>query len=373
MKDKTEVLEVEVLKKKKLKPIFKLIFSLIGLVLVFGLILIIYYNYSLSPISNSSKIIKYRVENGSSVYKVGRDLESKGIIRSSFAYKIYVKLHNINGYKKGTYTLDKSYSTRRIVSILNGDSYKENGVKITFKEGITIKKIAKEIAKHTNITESEVYSKLEDKKYIDSLINQYWFLTDDIKDKNIYYPLEGYLYPETYMFDEDVKIEDIFKEMLDQTSTHFMKYKSNLENSKYTINQIVALASVIEQEGIYEKDRKGIASVFYNRLNKNMPLGSDVTTYYAFKVDMGSRELTSKEFNTYNPYNTRGPKMNGKIPVGAISNFSDSSLDAALNPLTTDYYYFVADKSGKTHFTKTYEEHKKVIKELKAANNWIGQ
>ena len=373
MKEKTEVLEVEVMNKKKLKPVFKLLFSLIGLVIIFGLIIIIYYNYSLSPISSSSKVVKYKVENGSSVYKVGVDLENKGIIRSALAYKIYVKTHNINVYKKGTYTLDKSYSVRKIVGILKGDSYKENGVKITFKEGITMRKVAKEIAKHTNITESEVYAKLEDKTYIDSLVNQYWFLTNDIKNKDIYYPLEGYLYPETYMFDDDVTIEEIFKDMLDQTNKHFMKYKNDIDKSKYTINQIVTLASVIEQEGVYENDRKGIASVFYNRLNKNMPLGSDVTTYYAFKVEMGSRELKTKEYNTYNPYNTRGPQMNGKLPVGAISNFSDSSLEAALKPLTTDYYYFVADKSGKTHFTKTYEEHQKIIKELKAANNWIGQ
>ena len=63
--------------------------------------------------------------------------------------------------------------------------------------------------------------------------------------------------------------------------------------------------------------------------------------------------------------------MNGKLPVGAISNFSEGSFEAALNPSDNDYYYFVADKSGKTHFTKTYEEHMKVIKELKESGNWI--
>ena len=206
---------------------------------------------------------------------------------------------------------------------------------------------------------------------IKTLIDKYWFLTDDIKNSNIYYPLEGYLYPETYVFNEDVTVEEIFKNMLDETDSKLSKYKEDINKSNYSINEIITLASVIEQEGMYDSDKKDIASVFYNRLNKNMPLGSDVTTYYAFKVELGERELTTNEINTYNPYNTRGPSMNGKIPVGAISNFSKSSLEAALYPNKTNYYYFVADKKGKTHFTKTYEEHQKVIKELKESGNWI--
>ena len=196
-------------------------------------------------------------------------------------------------------------------------------------------------------------------------------LTDDIKNDNIYYALEGYLFPDTYSFTYDVTAEKIIETMLNQTNKVFSKYRSEFSSSSYSINEIVALSSVVEKEGIYDKDRKMIAGVFYNRLNANMPLGSDVTTYYANKIELGERDLTSSELNTYNPYNTRGPGMNGKLPVGAISNFGESSLKAVLNPDDNDYYYFVADKSGKTHFTKTYAEHQKIIKELKAANNWI--
>ena len=349
----------------------KLFLSLI-LVLVFILVFILtLYSYMLTGVSNTSKIVKFKVSAGASVYSIGDKLEKEGLIRSARAYKIYVKLNNVNDYKAGTYKLDKSYSTKKIVSILRGNTYNENGIKITFKEGITIRKVAKEIAKKTNITESEVYEKMEDKNYISSLIDKYWFLTDDIKNSNIYYPLEGYLYPETYVFNEDVTVEEIFKNMLDETDSKLSKYKEDINKSNYSINEIITLASVIEQEGMYDSDKKDIASVFYNRLNKNMPLGSDVTTYYAFKVELGERELTTNEINTYNPYNTRGPSMNGKIPVGAISNFSKSSLEAALYPNKTNYYYFVADKKGKTHFTKTYEEHQKVIKELKESGNWI--
>ena len=107
-----------------------------------------------------------------------------------------------------------------------------------------------------------------------------------------------------------------------------------------------------------------IAGVFYNRLNANMPLGSDVTTYYANKIELGERDLTSSELNTYNPYNTRGPGMNGKLPVGAISNFGESSLKAVLNPDDNDYYYFVADCNGKVYLTKNSTEHNNIINKL---------
>ena len=368
--EKVEMLDFEEnkpVKKKKLKKWVKILMFFI-IIISF---LIIFYTFFLSPVSRKSKTVLFTVDSGSSVYSVGKKLKDKNIIRSYYAYKVYVKLKNVKGYKAGIYKIDKSYDTNTIIKILSGKYYKDKGVTITFKEGKNILGVAKEIASKTNITQSEVLEKISNEEYINSLIDTYWFLTDDIKNKDIYYPLEGYLFPDTYSFKEDVKIEDIIKTMLDQTNKVFSKYKAQIDSSNYSIHELSSLASIIEKEGIYDNDRKKIASVFYNRLNSGMSLGSDVTTYYAFKVDLGKRDLTKEEINTYNPYNTRGPLMNGKLPVGPICNFGESSFIAALTPESTDYYYFVADKSGKTHFTKTYEEHQKIIKELKAANNWL--
>lgn len=355
-------------KKNKFKKLFT---SFILIIIFFFAIIVVLFNYLLSPVKESSEIVEFEVKEGSYVYSVGNDLLKEGLIKNELAYKIYVKVKNIKGYKAGIYKLDKSMGTKKIVNILTGDYYKPAGFNITFKEGITIKKIAKEIEKKTDYTEDDFYDKLKDEEYINELINTYWFLTDDIKNNDIYYPLEGYLYPETYNFPLNVKLEDIIKVMLDQTNLVLSKYKSEIDNSSYSIHQIITMASIIEKEAVYDNDKKMIASVFYNRLDSGMSLGSDVTTYYAFKIDLGERDLTSSELNTYNPYNTRGPSMNGKLPVGPISNFSKTSFEASLEPDESDYYYFVADKSGKTHFTKTYEEHKKVISELKKANNWI--
>lgn len=358
-------------KKRKLKKPVKIVLGIIVFFISAVLIGILLFNFLLGPVSNESEEVLFEVESGSSVYSVGEKLKEEGLIKNDIAYKIYVRLNGVNEYKAGIYKLDKSYSTKHIIELLTGDYYERNGITITFKEGITIRDVAKEIASQTTISESEFYAVLEDDAYIDSLIEKYWFLTDDIKSEDIYYPLEGYLFPETYTFGYNATPEEIIEVMLDQTDKIFSKYRSLIDQNSYSIHELATLASMVESEGILDEDRKMIAGVFYNRLNAGMSLGSDVTTYYAFKVDIGERDLTKSEINTYNPYNTRGPGMAGKLPVGPISDFGESSFSAVLTPTNSDYYYFVADKSGKTHFTKTYEEHQVLINELKEAGNWI--
>ncbi|HIU40861.1 MAG TPA: endolytic transglycosylase MltG [Candidatus Aphodocola excrementigallinarum] len=371
---KEEVLDFEEKPKKKKRRLKKWVRILLRVILVLFILLIvgiIALSFLFSAPQSKSEVIEFTIEEGQTVYQVGDKLKQEGIIRSEFAYKVYVKLNNVNSYKAGVYKLDKSYPLKDIVSLLTGDYYKEEGTSITFKEGKNIRQIANEVSKHTNVSEGDFLSVMEDDNYINELINKYWFLTDDIKNDDIYYPLEGYLFPETYNFNKNVTAKEIIETMLDQEDEVLSKYKSKIDSSSYSVHEIVTLASLVEQEGIYDDDRKMIAGVFYNRLNAGMSLGSDVTTYYAARVDLGERDLTSSEINTYNPYNTRGPGMNGKLPVGPISNFSETSLSAVLSPTDSDYYYFVADKSGKTHFTRTYEEHQKLVNELKEAGNWI--
>ena len=102
-----------------------------------------------------------------------------------------------------------------------------------------------------------------------------------------------------------------------------------------------------------------IAGVFYNRLESGDSLGSDVTTYYAVKKDMGLNPILTAMDIAYNsPYNTRLSSMAGKLPVGPISNPGEASIKAVIEPTDSNYYYFIANcKTGKTEFSKTFEEH----------------
>ena len=359
---------------EKKSSMLKIIIIAVIILLVFVAISsILWYNISLSGTGTSEDKVALEIPLGSGVNKIATLLKENDLIKSTASFKIYVKLNNITNFQAGSYNLTKDMSVSEIAqSLQTGKVLKDDKVNITFVEGKTMTYIAKEIAENTNNTEEDVYNVLEDAEYIDSLINEYWFLTDEIKNEDIYYPLEGYLFPDTYSFeDEDVTVQDIFKTLLEQMEKVLEPYKSDIQSGKYSVHELLSVASIIENEAIFDKDRKDVSSVIYNRLNKNMSIGSDVTTYYAFKIELGSRDLYKTEINTYNPYNTRGPNMGGKLPVGPICSVSKASIEAAINPNTTDYLFFVADAKGNIYFTKTNEEHQKVINELKANDAWV--
>ena len=226
------------------------------------------------------------------------------------------------------------------------------------------------VFKEKNCSE-DIYSILNDEEYLDSLIQKYWFITEDVKNEKIYYSLEGYLFPNTYeFFIDEVSVKEIFNKMLDEMEKQLKPYKEDIEKSKYSIHELLTMASIVELEGKSISDRNEVAGVFYNRLKSNNTLGSDVTTYYGAKVNMSDRDLYQKEINTANDYNTRNASLAGKLPIGPICNPSISSIKAALYPKETNNYYFVADKNGKTYFTKTYNEHLRTVSKLKSEGLW---
>lgn len=358
------------LKLKKKFRVLSVFLFLVGVILIVGCVIFIFLS---SPVDkNSNTIIEVEITSGTSTSSIAKTLKERNLIRSELVFKLAAKFHTKKTLKAAIYDLKKNMSTDEIITILTeGNSYNPDVVKITFNEGETVKKYAQKIEKNTNHTYDEVMSKLSDVAYIDSLIANYWFLTDEIKNKDIYVALEGYLSPNTYEFkNKDVTVEEIIKVMLDQTSKELESFRSNIENSSWTVHQYLTLASMLELEGTNSKNRKMIAKIFYNRLNLGMSLGSDVTTYYAFQEEM-NKDLTAKQFATSNPYNTRSSDMGGKLPVGPICNPSLSSIDASFNPTDNDYLFFVADKHGKIFYTKTKEEHETKVAEIKEKGDWI--
>ena len=354
----------------------KLIIGIVAIILVIIIGVFAWYNGSLKPVSKlpveENELIRVEIEKGLGTNQIAKVLEKNNVIKSATAMKIYTSLNDVTGLQAGIYDFNNSEDLETILNrIVNGEVAIDE-VKITFIEGKNIRWIAKTIAKYTNNTEQDVFNLLEDEAYIDELINKYWFLTDEIKDDRIYYPLEGYLLPDTYIFEnKDVSVKTIFNVILNFTDKYLTKYKDAFANNSMSIHQLLTMASLCELEGKSLEDRKEIIGVFYNRIVEKMSLGSDVTTYYAFKVDMGDRDLTVKELNSENPYNTRGPNMAGKIPVGPICNPSKEAIDATLNYTPTDAFYFVADKNGDVYFTKNNNEHVKMIQKLKREGKWF--
>lgn len=328
--------------------------------------------FMLGPVSNSKEKILFEVTKGQTYSTLGSSLKEKKLIKSEFAYKIYIKLANPKTLEACVHELNQNMSVSKIIESLSESCNKNpDALNITFKEGLNIRQIASLIETATANNKEDVFEVLKDKEYINSLIAKYWFLDESINNKEIYYPLEGYLYPNTYQFlNEEVSVKTIFETLLNETDKVLTKYKADIEKSEYSLHEILTLASIIELEAANSGDRAGVAGVFYNRLEDNWSLGSDVTTYYAEKIDMSERDLYQSELDDYNAYNTRSAQMAGKLPVSPICNPSLESIVAAISPTDHDYYYFVADKNKKTYFNKTSAGHDKTVRELKEKGLW---
>lgn len=334
---------------------------IIGLLIaVLALFITSLYFYGLTPVKSESEKVIFRINSGTSTKEIIDNLVSEKIIKSKISSFIYLKVHRNFILKAGTYELDRNDSTRDIFRKINAGDIYDDSIKITFNEGKRITHYATLIKEKFGYNESDVISTINDEAYLKELINKYWFLTDEILNDKIYYALEGYLFPDTYSFKKDSSIKSIIETMLDNTNKKLSNYKSDIENSSYSIHQILTMASIIENESMFDEDRSGVSQVIYKRLKLNMSLGMDVTTYYAVKKDL-SETLTKSDLNSYNDYNTRNTSLIG-LPVGPICNMGIKSIEAALKPSDTNYLYFYADiKTGKLYFAENMTEFQKLI------------
>lgn len=313
--------------------------------------------------------IEVVIPSGTTTKKIASILKKNNLIKNELYFSIYVKLNSKQMLKASTYNLSKSMTLDDIVkSLEKGNTYDPEALVLTFKEGERITSYAETIAKKTNYSSEEILQEMKDRTYISTLIKDYWFLTDSILNQNIYYPLEGYLAPDTYFFKKDASIDDIIRRLLDEEEKRLEKYKAKITETN--IHEVLTMASIIELEGTNTENRKVIVGIFNNRLSIGMNLGSDVTTYYALQASMKT-DLTSEQFSVINPYNTRANNMDGKLPIGPICNPSESSIEASINPDENEYFYFVADKNGNIYYTKTLKEHESKVAEIKQKGDWI--
>lgn len=351
---------------------YKLIIAFLTILLV-GIFLVgFFYNYMISPVSNKSEPVVVEIKEGS-IFSIGETLYENKLIRNLFIFKIYVKVNNVNKLKASVYEFNRNMKLKEIIEMMEkGNSYNPNEVRITFKEGLNVRKIAKVVDENTSNSYDDFMNLMNDNEYIDSLISKYWFLTDSIKNPKIYYPLEGYLFPNTYAFlNKDVSVKTIVETMLDGLSKELEPYKNKFENGELNIHEVMTLASIVELEGASADDRAGVAGVFQNRIKDGWVLGSDVTTYYYLKIDDFKISLNGNKdlYTCDNAYNTRCTSYVG-LPVGPISNPGHESIDATINYSKHNYYYFVADCKGETYLNKDANGHYNTIQKLKNENNW---
>ncbi|MBQ8891413.1 MAG: endolytic transglycosylase MltG [Bacilli bacterium] len=354
-----------------MKFIRKLTTILISLVLfLFGTTILLYASF-LEPVSKTGEEKIVEVPQGTNSREIGNILYENNLIKNKTFFLVYLRINDIRDLKAGTYKLNTNMPLKKIVESIRTGSIIDETIKITFKEGINYRELARIIENNTNNSYDDVLNILNDTAYIDSLINDYWFITDEIKDKDIYYALEGYLFPDTYEFKgKDVTIPEIFKKLLDKMDNVLTPYKEKIESDKYSVHELLTLASIAEKEVTNKSDasnRKKVISVFINRLNKKMALGSDITTRYSLKLD-DTRPLTKSEYESKNAYNTRNASMLG-LPASPICMVSSDSIEASIERIETNYLYFIANiQTGETYFYETSREFENKKAELSKVN-----
>lgn len=340
---------------KKIMKYFMI--ALLVIVLVGGFFTWNYIKGETQPVDTAqTELVSFEIEQGASVKEVSKALEKEGIIRNSKLFNFYLKFKNVSGFKSGLYHVSKSMTLDEIIAELSGQGKDkdQNATKVLIREGEQLTDIAKEVEKSTKYSAEDFMAKVQDEDFLRYLVQKFpKLLTQSYNGYQVKYVLEGYLFPATYDMNDSKTLQMLITEMVAKTDEVMSKYYDKILASDYTLQEIMALASLIEKEGTKLEDRKKISSVFHNRIKENMKLQTDVSVQYALGEHKEALSLEDLEVDSpYNLYQNYG------VGPGPYNSPSEDSIVAALEPEKTDYLYFLADiKTKEIYYAKTYEEH----------------
>jgi UPF0755 protein len=277
---------------------------------------------------------------GYSTRRIAKELKSAGVIRNADAFILWHYLHRQRSLKAGEYLFEKSANAKDIHDRLTrGDIYVHT---VVVPEGYTMFDIAQAMQ------EAGLASKEE---FLKAAALQVSLISDIAPEAK---SLEGYLFPNTYEFTRTESLSEMIGAMVKQF--RLVAQQIGLDTD---VQKTVIMASIVEKETAVPEERAEVASVYYNRLSHNIALQADPSIIYAELLDgTYSGALHHDDLRVDSPYNTY---LHPGLPPGPIGNPGKTSLEAAMHPATTDYYYFVADGSGHHRFANSLEEHNRNV------------
>lgn len=270
------------------------------------------------------------IKKGEGIREIANDLKNQGLIKDPVIFYLIVKRFGLDQkIQAGNFKLSPSMNSVDIAKTLQVGT---SDIKVVIPEG----KRAQEIA-----------DKLKESV---STYDQSWRGQLNLN--------EGYLFPDTYSFPQDVTIDQVIGIMRTNFEKKYSEIK-NVQNSSLSKTQIVILASMVEREAKNPEDRPLVASVLLNRLKLGMPLQIDATIQYVLgyqpiEKTWWKKEITYADLKINSSYNTY---TNTGLPPGPISNPGLDVLNAVVNPAQTNYIFYVSDKQGRNHYAATLAEH----------------
>lgn len=316
------------------------------------------------PVDKESTVVKdVEIKPGSSLSKIASQLYEEGIIQNKLVFQMYVDVKDMgSSLLAGKYKFSPNMTMNDIIKILGEGDGGRKVVKVTFTEGMTVEDIA------DTLVSKNIFDKDQKEEFL-ALCNdaeamkEFRFIreiSESEEESQRRYLVEGYLFPDTYQFYADEIPANVIDRLLKQFDKVFtLDYEERAEKLGMSIDEVMALASMIEWEGL-PKDFKKVSAVFHNRLEDEMKLGSCATLRYVTGVKKLS--YTTQEIETESPFNTY---INTGLPIGPVANPGKKAIEAALYPdeeyLEDGYLYFcnVDDQSGDLVFAKTLKQHNK--------------
>lgn len=291
-------------------------------------IFLIYY-FFISPPGHFLTTEKLEIPSGSTISESAEILKEKGVIRSkSFFVEIVRFLRGNKGVVAGRYSFTRPMNVFDVAKLLTATEYGFKTIKITIPEGLTNKEVALLLKRELIDFDEDKFIELS-------------------RDK------EGYLFPDTYFFEPSMSLEKIIDMMYGNFALRHNGIKDKVESFGRGLNDVVIMASILEEEARTEETMRIIADILWRRLDAGMPLQVDAS--FAYIMNKGSLELSLEDLAVDSPYNTY--KYKG-LPPGAISNPGLKAILAAVKPIKNKYWFYLSDKEGNMHYAVTFDEHK---------------
>ncbi len=333
----------------------RIFFNLKFLFFLYIVCLIGYSSYDhlkklLEPVSTQPVYVIVDIPKGTSFKNVAQLLEEKGLIRSKEAFAAlawYRKEASL--IKAGEYKLSPSMTPENILKILVSGQVVQHLV--TIPEGYNMFQIA-DLLQRANLAKKEDFLAVcTDKKILEEL---------NIHGED---SAEGYLFPDSYFLPKGVSAQDIVRNFVGRFWDVWKDndFDQRIKELGVSVHYVVTLASIVELEAAVQEEKPIIASVFWNRLEKGMPLQADPTVKYGIMVErkIKKKRLTWRDLRKATPYNTY---TRYGLPKGPICNPGLISIKAVLYPEDTKYLYFVSKGNRKHYFSKTLKEHNRAVK-----------
>lgn len=317
--------------------------AILSAALVYGVIDL--YRYMHAPMhGNRASAVYLHIEQGDNFKGIMQKLQDKQLVTHPWKFELVARWKGFaRNLQAGEYRISPQMTPLEVLGSLSRGKVVLH--RVTIPEGFNIRQVAR---------------RLDEKGLADADA----FLgaaTDPQLAQQLNIPadtVEGYLFPDTYAFARSVSPEKIIRTMTGQLRQHFPpEWRERARNMDFSVHEIITLASIIEKETGAPEERKIIASVFHNRLEKNMRLETDPTVIYGIENFDGN--LTREHLRRHSPYNTY--RIRG-LPPGPIANPGLASIRAALYPADTDFLFFVSRKDGTHQFSETLKAHNQAVR-----------